>query len=177
MRARSHRIHLRQTGTFFQLRDAAGVHDRGTNIVDELFLNELLAIVNRIKHFSDGQRRCGVLPNQAKAFLQFRGSWILQPEQMKRLQLFARARCLDGSQPVMRVVQQMPLGPKLLAQPRKKSQNSGTSPMTNDFRWQAFFRRLMVHLATADTIGALELGFPIAREWLCIQVSNNARER
>ena len=66
---------------------------------------------NRIEHFADGQRRCGVLPNQAKAFLQFRGSWIFEPEQMKRLEFLARARRLDGSQPVMRVAQQMHIGP------------------------------------------------------------------
>ena len=89
------------------------------DIVDELFLDELLAIVNRIEHFTDGQRRSGVLPNQAKAFLQFRGSWILQPEQMKRLPLFARAlprwESADDARRAANARR-----PKLLAQPRKK---------------------------------------------------------
>ena len=120
MRARTHLLHLRKAGNFLQVCDAAGVHNRGANIVDELFLDELMAIVNCIERFTDGQRRCGVLPNQAKAFLQFRGSWIFEPEQMKRLEFLACARRLDGSQPVMRVAQQMHIGPKLLAQPRKE---------------------------------------------------------
>jgi hypothetical protein len=37
---------------------AAGVDHRGANTVDKLFLDELLAIINRIEHFADGQRSC-----------------------------------------------------------------------------------------------------------------------
>jgi len=45
MRARAHLIHLRETTNFLQVRDATGVHNRGANKIDELFLDELLAII------------------------------------------------------------------------------------------------------------------------------------
>jgi hypothetical protein len=127
-------------------------------MVDELFLDELLAIVNCIEHFTGGQRRCGVLPNQAKACLQFRGSWIFEPKQMKRLEFLARARSLDGSRPVMRVVQQMHIGPKLLAQSRKELRHKIQVLLRRPtiLQRQAFFRGLVLHLPTADAIGALE---------------------
>ncbi len=72
MRARSHLKHLRQMSNFFQVRDTSGVDNRCANVIDELFLYELVAVKNRIENLADSQWSCGVAANQAKAFLQFR---------------------------------------------------------------------------------------------------------
>ena len=51
MRSRAHLIHLRQAGDFSQMRDSSRMNDRGPYVINELFLYELLAIVNRVEDF------------------------------------------------------------------------------------------------------------------------------
>ena len=75
---------------FLQVGDAAGVHHRGADVVDELLLDQLLAVIDGVEHFAHRQRRGGVLADQAEPLLQFRRRGILQPEQMVRLQFLAQ---------------------------------------------------------------------------------------
>ncbi len=44
------------------------MHNRGPNVVNELLLDELLAIVNRVENFTHRQRSSSVLPDEAKTF-------------------------------------------------------------------------------------------------------------
>src|SRR6266704_3234154 len=91
------------------------LHGRADEI-EELFLNELLAILNRIEDFPDGQRGSGVLANQPKTFLQFRRCWVLKPEGPVWLKIFAQSRGFNRSQPVVGIVQNVNLRTELLAQ-------------------------------------------------------------
>ena len=97
-----------------QVRDAAGVHDRRADIVDQLFLDELLAVPDRVEHLADGERRHGVLADQAEIRLVLGRRRVLHPEQVERLECLAEPRGLDRRQPVVHVVQQV----RFRAEPR-----------------------------------------------------------
>jgi len=62
-----------KAGNFSEMGNSASVHDGGADVVDQLLLDELLAIVNGIENLADGERRSGMAANQAKAFLQLGG--------------------------------------------------------------------------------------------------------
>src|SRR4030095_11660384 len=119
VRSGSHLIHLGEIGNFSQVRNAACMDDRGANVIDELFLNELLAVVDCVEHLANRQGRGRVLANQTKAFLQLCWCGILHPEKMKRFQGFAETSGLDWSQPMMDIMQKMQVGGKFLSQARK----------------------------------------------------------
>src|SRR5579884_2247143 len=70
VRTGSYLINLCEIRNFPQMRDSACMHDRRANEIDQLLLNELLAIENRIEYLPYGQRRGRVLTNQSKALLQ-----------------------------------------------------------------------------------------------------------
>src|SRR5207249_7650811 len=53
-----------------QLRNSAGMDDCGPDVINQLLLDELLAIEDRVEHFAHRERRGGVATNQAKTFLQ-----------------------------------------------------------------------------------------------------------
>ena len=89
MRSCPHLIHFGQAGNFLHLREAAGMNDRGANIVDQLLLNELLAIEDAVEHFAHGQRRRRMPANQAETFLQFRWCRVLQPKEVIRFEFLA----------------------------------------------------------------------------------------
>src|ERR1700730_10078212 len=96
-------VDLCEAGNFSEMGNSAGVHDSVANVVDQLFLNELLAIVDRIETFADGKRRGGVAANQAKAFLQLGGGGIFEPKKMIGLEFLAETCGFDGRKAVMRV--------------------------------------------------------------------------
>src|SRR6185295_661289 len=87
--------------------DAAGVHDGRADVVDQLFLNELLAVVDGIEHLADGERRRRVLSDDPESFLQLCRDRVFQPEEVMRLQIFAETRGFDRREPMMHVVQEM----------------------------------------------------------------------
>ena len=64
---------------FYEPADAACVGNGGANVVDELLLDELLAVPYRIEDLADGQRGDGVPANQAVTFLIFSRDSILKP--------------------------------------------------------------------------------------------------
>ena len=116
-----------------QVRDAARVHDRRPDVVDQLLADQLLAVVNRREHLAHRQRRRRVLPDQAEALLQLGRDRVLHPEQVIRLQLLAQPRRLDRRQPVVDVVQQVEVGPELAprALEQRAARRSGTAPSKN----------------------------------------------
>jgi len=75
-------VQLGKAGDFLQMRDASGVDHGGSDEINQLLLNQLLAIENRVENFADGERSGGVLTYEPETFLQFRGRRILEPEEM-----------------------------------------------------------------------------------------------
>src|SRR5216684_5878596 len=94
----------------------AGVDHRHTNEINKLLLDQLLAVINRVKDFPDRKRRSRVLAYQSKTLLQFRRRGIFQPKQSERFQLLAQSRRFNRSQTMMSIVQNMDLRSELLAQ-------------------------------------------------------------
>ena len=94
-------------------------HGRADEI-DELLLDELLAIVNCVENFPDSERRSGMPANQPKTLLQFRRCWILKPERPVRLNVFTQPRGFNRSQPVVGIVQNVNLRTELLPQSCEK---------------------------------------------------------
>src|SRR5882724_2457366 len=136
------------------------MHHSSPDVVDELFLDKLLAIVNGIEDFTHGQRRGGVLTNQAEAFLQLCRNWILEPEQMKWFEALPQARCFDRCEPVMGIMQQVNFRSELLAKPfeqeRREVQVQLGAP--DIFRRSIFFRWLVIHFAAAHSVRAFQPG-------------------
>src|SRR5277367_3167335 len=97
------------------MRQSAAMHHRHTEVVDELFLNQNVRIPNGIENFANSQRRSRVASNDAEAFLQLCGHCVLEPEQVIGLQTLSQPRCLDRSQSMMNVVEQVKIIPKLQA--------------------------------------------------------------
>src|SRR5207245_6229070 len=112
-------IDFRQASDLSHKLNSASVYHGGANIIDELLLDELLAIVNRIENLADRNRRGGVPADKAQTFLQLRRNRIFQPEQVKRFETLSEARRFDWRQPVMHIVQQGKIFAKFFAQPLK----------------------------------------------------------
>src|SRR5258708_23665164 len=105
VRSGSDVINFGKAGYFAQMRNATSVNYGRSDVVDHLLLNKLLAVIDGVEHFAHG-KRCGrVLPNQPKAFLQFRGYRVFQPEEMKGFETPSQAGRFNGCQAVMCVVE------------------------------------------------------------------------
>ena len=105
MRSRPHVVQLGERRDFPQVADPPAVHDGHADVVDQLFLDELLAVVDGVEHFAHRDRRRRVLANRAERRLILRRHWILEPEQPVRLETLAEPRGLDRRKAVMHVVQ------------------------------------------------------------------------
>ncbi len=57
--------------------------------------------------------------DEAKALLEFRGNGIFEPDEMIGFERFPEARRLDGSEAMMRVVQEKDVLAEFLAEPRE----------------------------------------------------------
>src|SRR5450755_1812440 len=97
VRTGPHLVHFRQIGDFSEVRNPAGMNHRRADVIDELFLNQLLAIKNGIKNFPYGQGGSGVAANEPKAFLQFSGRGVLKPKKMKWFKTLSQSRGFDWS--------------------------------------------------------------------------------
>src|SRR5207342_898211 len=86
VRSGPHVMQLGQVRDLPEMTDATGPDHRRADVVDELFLNQEMAILNDIEDFAHGQRRRRVLANQAETLLYFGGDGIFEPEQMVRLE-------------------------------------------------------------------------------------------
>lgn len=79
----------------------------GADIVNQLLFNELFAIPDTVKNFAYGNRRNRMLTDEAEALLIFSWRRIFHPEQTVVFNAFAKAGCLNGSQTMVHVMQQM----------------------------------------------------------------------
>ncbi len=162
MAARAHLVQLGQRGDLPQVGDASGVDDRRPHVVDELLLNELLAIEDRVEHLADGDGGDGVPPDQTEALLQFGRRGVLHPEQAMRLERLAHACGLDRRQPVMDVVQQVDFVAELradtLEQLRHEADVGIAAPPT--LRHAPLLGWFIGTGATTDAVGAGEPGNP-----------------
>jgi hypothetical protein len=86
-----HLVQFGQTGNLSQVRNSSRMHNRGPDVIDELLLDQLLAIENGIENFADGERRGGVLTDETKTFLQLRRNRIFKPKQVIRLEALSEA--------------------------------------------------------------------------------------
>src|SRR5579871_1804248 len=96
-----------------QMCDAAGMHHGHTDVVDQLFFDQVLRVPNRVEHLADGKRRRGMRSDEAKGFGILRRHRILEPEKTIWLEILAESRRFDRSQAVMHVVQQMDIRTEL----------------------------------------------------------------
>jgi hypothetical protein len=117
---RSHAVQRREVRDAPHVRDAAAVHDGRADVVDELVLDQVLAVPDRIEHFADGEWRHVCLRTSSKDLLVFRGGRVFHPEQAIRLERATKRAASSGVQPVMHVVQQLDLGSVILAQALEK---------------------------------------------------------
>src|SRR3546814_11784175 len=85
------------------------------DVVDELILDELAAVVDGVEDFADGDGRHGMLADQLQPLLILRRRRVFHPEQAVGLEALAEACRLDGRQPMMYVVQGLDAAPVLLA--------------------------------------------------------------
>ena len=114
MRPHAHVVQLGKICDSSLVGDAARVDHARADVIDELFLKQLLAVVNTVEHLTHGDRRGGVPANQAKTLLQFRRDGILQPEEVGGARAFFQSRCFNRSESVMRVMQEKQIGPNSL---------------------------------------------------------------
>src|SRR6266511_259416 len=87
--ARLDLIHLGKTRNLPQMRDATGVNDRRSNVVDELFFNEPVTVENRVEDLADSDWRRCVLPNDPECLLRFGRCRIFEPPEVIRLETLA----------------------------------------------------------------------------------------
>ena len=90
-----------------QMADAASVDHRRADIVDQLLLDKLLGVPDRIEDLADRERGGGVLADQPEAGLVLGRGRVLEPEQPVRLEILAEPAGLDRGQTMMDVVEQM----------------------------------------------------------------------
>jgi len=69
MRSRANLVHLGQAGNFSQMGNTSRVHHRRANVVNQLLLDQSLAVENRIEYLPHGQRNRGVPSDQPEALL------------------------------------------------------------------------------------------------------------
>src|SRR3546814_1786685 len=83
--------------------------------------SDLLAgIVNRVENLPDRQRRGGVLAYEPEALLVLGRYAILQPEQVVRFDFLPKSSRLNGSQPVMHIVQHVNIVTETLTDGREQ---------------------------------------------------------
>src|SRR5579864_9335747 len=107
MTASAHVIDLRHGSDLPKVCQTTAVNHGHAEIVDQLLGDEDVRVPNRVEDFSNRNWRSRMLPDGAEAFLQFRGNWVFQPEQVIWLEALSQSCCLDWRQPVVNVVKQV----------------------------------------------------------------------
>src|SRR4051812_23638381 len=107
MKPRAHLIHSAKIRDAAQMCYATAVHDGSTKVIDQLILDEMFAVPNRVEYLTDSERRNRVLSNPFEAALIVSRRRVFQPEQSVRLKVASKARCLDWRHAVMRIVHQL----------------------------------------------------------------------
>src|SRR5579875_4221699 len=106
MAAGAHAVKIRKAGDAAQVGDAARVRRSCANVVDELLLDELLAVKDGIEDLAGRQGRSGVPADEAEALLIFCRRRVFEPEKPEFFQAFTQRGRLNGREPVVRVVKQ-----------------------------------------------------------------------
>src|SRR5262249_26190938 len=162
MRAGKHVKHFREVRNFPQVTDSASVHNSRSDVVDQLFADQRLAVENRVEYFANCERSRGVLTYQPETLLQFCRHRVFHPEQAVGFKALAQSRRLYRGEPMMDIVKQMQLwtklAPKPLEQVRNKVQVVLAAP--DILGRQTLFRGFVVQLAASDAIGAREARNP-----------------
>src|SRR5208283_2069697 len=149
---------------------APGVDNRGSNVINQLLLDQLLAIVNGIEHLADGQRSCRMLANQPETLLQFCGRRIFQPEQMIAFKLLSCPRRFDARHVTSALLARTPCA----AAKTTVAQNPDISLKTRHFpeaHLSPLVRNASARVRRHRCYRVLE--FPIAPVSPCIQVSDS----
>ena len=135
-----------------QVADAAAVHDGHADVVDQLLFDELRAVVDRVEHLADRNRRRRVLADGAERRLVLRRHRILQPEQPRRLEALAEPRRFDRRQAMVHVVEQVHVEADLAPQPFEQRRHEVEIPLRAPHALErlALLRRLVIQLAAAD---------------------------
>ena len=159
--ARAHLVECREVREPAHVRNAAGMHDRRADEVDQVLLDEMLAIPDGVEDLADRQRRHGVMPDQLERVLILGRRRVLQPEQPIRLQLARQSRGLDRRQTMMCVMQQLDVvtvvHAQLFEQFRHEAQILRRGPLR--FERQRAFGRLVRLACTRDAVGFLQAGY------------------
>ena len=136
------------------------VHDGHADVVDQLLFDQLRAVVDRVEHFADRDRRRRVLADGAERRLVLRRDRILEPEQAVRLEALAQPRGFDRRQAVVHVVEQVDvepdLAPKAVEQRWHEVQVALRAP--HALERHPLLRRLVVEGAAADAVGVDHAG-------------------
>ena len=96
-----------EIGDAAQVGDPARADDSAADVIDQLVLDQLARIPERVENFAHRQRRGGVLTHQLERLGVFRRGAILQPEQLVRLQHLAQIGGFLRGIAVVAIVEQM----------------------------------------------------------------------
>ena len=146
-----------EVGNAAQVRDAARTHDGAADEVDQLVLDQVLGVPDRVEDLAHSQRRRRMLANQLECLLVFGRRAILKPEQLIGLEHLAEVGGLHRGIAMMAVVQQMMVEAigraQLVEQFRHVVQRLARVPA--GYRRQGCIRWLIMERAPADAIGVL----------------------
>ena len=78
------------------MRDAARVDHGRSDVVDQLFFDQRLAVPDAVENLAHSNGRGGVVAYPLEGFLVFSGRWVFHPEQAHGLQRFAQLARLNG---------------------------------------------------------------------------------
>ncbi len=130
----------------------------------------LVAIIDAVEDFADGNRRRRVLPDRAESLLELGRDRVFHPEEMIRLEALPEPRGLDRPQPVMDVVEQLNSGAELAPEPLEEDRREleirfGAPGALR--RQPAALGRLVLAAGLGDAVArAPGPGPRTAREWL-----------
>src|SRR5258708_40332004 len=120
----------------------------------------MLAIVDGVEDFADGERRGGVGENEAKTFLQLGRRGIFEPEEMIWLERFTEAGGFDGREAVMRIVEEVKVGAEFPAQAFEQAGDEIEVELgaPGVFGWRVFFGGLVKNFSAGGPVKGLRAG-------------------
>src|ERR1700744_5459843 len=105
MAACPHVIERSEVRDLLQMRDTAAVHNGHADVVNPLVADQVVRVPYGVENFANGKWRRGVPADDLESLLKFGGCRVFEPEQVKRLQLFAETPCFDGREAMVAVVE------------------------------------------------------------------------
>lgn len=81
--------------------------DCAANVIDELILNEILAVPDRIEDLTYSERGRGVLANEAEGLLVLHGGRIFDPEGAIGFEILPKTSSLNGFKAMVHVVEKV----------------------------------------------------------------------